>query len=67
MPTLIERLDIQVAALQAERERIKAQAATDLAAVTAKLGELQKARLAITADVEQAYAALRALKLIQEI
>lgn len=67
MPTLIERLDIQVAALQAERERIKTQAATDLAAVNTKLAELVKARAAITADVEQAYAALRTLKLIQEI
>lgn len=67
MPTLTERLDIQVAALQTERERIKTQAASDLAAVNGKLAELQKARLAITADVEQAYASLRTLKLIQEI
>jgi len=67
MPTLLERLDAQVAALQVERERIKTTAATELAAVNTKLAELVKARTAITAEVETAYAALRALHLIQEI
>lgn len=67
MPTLTERLDQQVAKLQAERERIRAQAASDLVEVNTKLAELAKARAAITVDVETAYTALRALKLIQEI
>lgn len=67
MPTLIERLDAQIASLVADKARIDAQYVADLDALAVKLTQLRRARTVITPDVEQAYAALRALKLIQEI
>lgn len=67
MPTLIEKLDGQIASLVDEKARIDAQYVLDVDAVALKLTQLRRARTVITPDVEQAYAALRTLKLIQEI
>lgn len=65
--SLIERLDAQVEMLQAERKRILDQAATNVGTVEIQLATLAAARKAITPEVEQAYGALLALKMIKEI
>jgi hypothetical protein len=67
MATLRDRLAAQVADRQAERQRIDAQYASDIAEVDDKIATLQHARRAISDDVETAYTALIKLGLIQEI
>lgn len=66
MATIIQRIDQSIAALRAEKDRIQAQAATDIAAVNAKLDVLRSAKVAITPDVEAAYTALLAAGFIKE-
>lgn len=67
MPTLIEKLDAQVAGLEAEKDRILTQAKADVADVDLKIGALQSARGTLSPDVEKSYALLRRLGLIKEI
>jgi hypothetical protein len=67
MPTLRERLALQVSALQAERARIVRQAERNITDVDARLAVLAAADRVITTEVEQAYVALLALGLVKEI
>lgn len=66
MPTLLERLDAQVADLRTEKARIIAAAQTDAAAVDVKLDALREARKVITPAVETAYAQLKAMGIFKE-
>lgn len=67
MPTLTERIDVHIAALEAERGRIQRQAAENVAEVDRKIAGLTRAKATLTADVETSYAQLRTLGLIKEI
>lgn len=67
MATLTERIDAQLAALKAERDRIQAQVATDLASVDTKIATLKGAKRLLSPELEQAYTALLALNLIREV
>lgn len=66
MPTLVERLDVNIAALQAEKARIRDAAAADLAAVDVKIAALTNAKATLTPEVERSYAQLRAMGLFKE-
>lgn len=67
MATLTERIDAQIAALKAEKDRIQAQVETDVAAVEEKLAALRGAKKLMSVELEQAYTALLALGLIREV
>jgi hypothetical protein len=67
MPTLTERLDAQLEALAAERQRIHQQAAADVAAVDAQIDALTAARKSLTPEVERSYAQLKAMGLLKEL
>lgn len=66
MPTLVERLDVQIAAQVAEKQRLVAQAQADAAAVDVKLAALRAAKRAMTAEIEAAYAQLTTMGLFKE-
>lgn len=66
MPTLSDRIAAQLAALRAERQRIRDQAVADVAAVDQKITALESAKATLTADVEASYAQLRAMGLFKE-
>jgi hypothetical protein len=66
MATIIERLDTKIAALQADKTRIRTDADRDIAAVNAQLQVLRDAKATITPAVEATYAALKAAGFIQE-
>lgn len=67
MPTLIERIDAQLRALQVERARIRDQALADAAAVDTKIAALLQAKTSLTPEVENSYAQLRAMGLFKEL
>lgn len=66
MPTLIERLTVQIDALTVEKQRIVSQGQADMAAVNEKLAALRQARSVITPEVEAAYNALKAMGIFKE-
>jgi hypothetical protein len=67
MPTLTERVDLSIAALKAEKDRIRVSADTDMAAVEAKLAVLRSAKQALTPALEAAYSALVLAGLVKEL
>lgn len=67
MASLTERIDAQIRELTAERGRIEDQAAENVAAVDVKLTALEKAKSAISKEVEAAYVSLLKLGLVKEL
>lgn len=58
--SLTERIDAEIASLQAEKDRIKTQADDDLAIVNARLTKLRDAKAALTVDALAVVATLAA-------
>lgn len=67
MATLIERLDKQIADLEAERARITKTVNDELAAVETKLAALVGARKVLTPETQAIYDGLVKLGLITDI
>ena len=67
MATLAERIQKQLADLQAERDRIEADAKSNLAEVDLKIAALTEAARAVTKEIEVSYVALLKFGLIREV